>query len=165
MRKFYSLGDRPVTSLAGRNNRLIAAAMAKAWASLLTKPAICNPSGRPSSWGSEIAGMPSKEACTVRSGVEQPNHRHGRLRGEADLNDRLDRIGSRLLSRRCRSSLRDGMLASGAPRACTRLIHRQHALGFEDLANATRIIIELGGQFVQTPRAGQINIDDFDDTS
>jgi hypothetical protein len=27
-------------------------------------------------------------------------------------------------------------------RACTRSIHRQHALGFEDLANATRIIIE-----------------------
>ena len=46
-----------------------------------------------------------------------------------------------------------------------RSIHRQHALGFEDLANATRIIIELGGQFVQTARAWQINIDNFDDAS
>jgi hypothetical protein len=55
-------------------------------------------------------------------------------------------------------------LASGAP---TRLrsIHRQHALGFEDLANATRISIELGGHFVQTARPWQIDIDDFDDAS
>jgi hypothetical protein len=45
------------------------------------------------------------------------------------------------------------------------LVHRQHALGFEDLANVPRILIERCRQFVQPARPWQVDIDDFNNAS
>src|SRR6202048_1485086 len=63
------------------------AAIAIAFWSQLTKPATCRPSGSPSSWstGSEIAGMPRKEACTVQLGSPVESRPSGAADGADSL--------------------------------------------------------------------------------